>query len=69
MAKAITSSTTGNESQKQVPWKSPLVGFDSREFACGWGAAFINITMTYPIYKIIFRQVSSSARGTMVFIG
>lgn len=28
-----------------------------REFACGWGAAFINITVTYPVNKIIFRQV------------
>lgn len=30
---------------------------DHSEFICGWGAAFINITVTYPIYKIIFRQV------------
>lgn len=28
-----------------------------REFACGWGAAFVNITVTYPIYKMIFRQM------------
>jgi hypothetical protein len=28
-----------------------------KEFACGWSAAFINITMTYPINKIIFRQM------------
>ncbi|XP_017777766.1 PREDICTED: solute carrier family 25 member 51 [Nicrophorus vespilloides] len=28
-----------------------------KEFACGWGAAFINITLTYPVYKIIFRQM------------
>ena len=31
--------------------------FDWREFACGWGAALINITVTFPINKIIFRQV------------
>lgn len=31
--------------------------FDWRTFACGWGAAFINITVTYPIYKTIFRQM------------
>lgn len=31
--------------------------FDPREFACGWGAAFVNITVTYPIYKMIFRQM------------
>ncbi|KAK9694049.1 Mitochondrial carrier protein [Popillia japonica] len=28
-----------------------------REFACGCGAAFINITITYPINKLIFRQM------------
>ncbi|KAJ8921052.1 hypothetical protein NQ315_015848 [Exocentrus adspersus] len=28
-----------------------------REFACGWGAAFINVTVTYPINKLIFRQM------------
>lgn len=35
-----------------------LFHIDHSEFVCGWGAAFINITVTYPIYKIIFRQVS-----------
>lgn len=29
-----------------------------KDFMCGWGAAFCNITITYPINKIIFRQVS-----------
>lgn len=28
-----------------------------QEFTCGWGASFINITVTYPIYKVMFRQV------------
>lgn len=37
--------------------ENPLLLIDVKEFACGWGAAFINITVTYPIYKIIFRQV------------
>lgn len=32
--------------------------FEVKEFVCGWSAAFINITVTYPIYKIIFRQVN-----------
>lgn len=31
-----------------------------KEFTCGWGAAFINITVTYPIYKVMFRQVGNS---------
>ncbi|MPC62841.1 hypothetical protein E2C01_056932 [Portunus trituberculatus] len=31
---------------------------DSREFVCGWGAAFINITVTFPMNKVMFRQVN-----------
>lgn len=30
---------------------------DFREFVCGCGAALINITITYPINKVIFRQM------------
>jgi len=30
---------------------------DFNEFICGWGAAVINVTVTFPINKIIFRQV------------
>jgi hypothetical protein len=30
---------------------------DWKEFVCGWGAAFINISITFPINKLIFRQV------------
>lgn len=26
------------------------------EFICGWGAAFINITLTFPMNKVMFRQ-------------
>lgn len=29
-----------------------------QEFVCGWGASFINISVTYPVYKIMFRQVN-----------
>uniref|UniRef100_A0ABK9NGC3 Solute carrier family 25 member 51 n=1 Tax=Glossina morsitans morsitans TaxID=37546 RepID=A0ABK9NGC3_GLOMM len=31
--------------------------FNWEEFACGCGAAFVNIAITYPIYKMIFRQM------------
>lgn len=31
--------------------------FQWEEFACGCGSAFVNIAVTYPIYKIIFRQM------------
>lgn len=30
---------------------------DVKEFICGWGAAIINVSVTFPINKIIFRQV------------
>ena len=36
---------------------NPL-NWDLREFICGWGSAFINICVTYPINKVTFRQVS-----------
>lgn len=29
-----------------------------QEFVCGWSASLINITVTYPVYKIMFRQVN-----------
>lgn len=44
-----------------------LYTFDWREFACGWGAAFINITVTYPIYKMIFRQMLHGSTTTSAF--
>ncbi|ELU09895.1 hypothetical protein CAPTEDRAFT_128352 [Capitella teleta] len=28
----------------------------SREFVCGWGAASVNIMLTFPINKVMFRQ-------------
>lgn len=30
---------------------------DYSEFICGWGAAFINITLTFPVNKVMFRQM------------
>lgn len=30
---------------------------DFKEFVCGWGAAVINVSITFPINKIVFRQV------------
>lgn len=47
---------------KMSPLKNPFKSFDHREFLCGWGSAFINITMTYPLYKTIFRQVINRRR-------
>jgi len=30
--------------------------YQYREFVCGWGAAFVNITATFPMNKVMFRQ-------------
>lgn len=35
---------------------NPL-NWDFKEFICGWGSAFVNICVTYPINKVTFRQV------------
>ncbi|KAK6960171.1 solute carrier family 25 member 51 [Biomphalaria glabrata] len=50
-------------SYSQVPLPVPQTGLllptgqhRDREFICGWGAAFINICITFPINKTIFRQ-------------
>lgn len=47
---------------KKSPLSNPFQTFDYREFLCGWGSAFINITLTYPLYKTIFRQVKLCRR-------
>ncbi|KNC31805.1 hypothetical protein FF38_12428 [Lucilia cuprina] len=38
-----------------------------KEFACGCGAAFVNIGITYPIYKMIFRQMLHGVPITSAF--
>lgn len=52
-----TTSSTANANAYTIFLQKQLFHIDHSEFVCGWGAAFINITVTYPIYKIIFRQV------------
>ncbi|XP_013107152.1 mitochondrial nicotinamide adenine dinucleotide transporter SLC25A51 [Stomoxys calcitrans] len=41
--------------------------FHWMEFACGCGAAFVNIGITYPIYKMIFRQILHDVPITSAF--
>lgn len=36
--------------------------WDRREFICGWGAALVNICTTFPINKIMFRQMVHGVR-------
>lgn len=43
--------------EKSVRVPNRIADIQWREFLCGWGAACVNITITYPINKIIFRQV------------
>ena len=45
---------TSNKTTEPAP--TPM-SEDAREFVCGWGAAFINITVTFPMNKLMFRQV------------
>lgn len=49
--------------KRRLLFKNPLGHFDAREFACGWYAAFVNICLTYPVHKIIFRQVGGQSKG------
>lgn len=40
---------------------------DFKEFACGWGAAVINVSITFPIHKIIFRQILEDVPANAAF--
>ncbi|ESO09579.1 hypothetical protein HELRODRAFT_73742 [Helobdella robusta] len=40
---------------------------DYREFVCGWGAANVNILLTFPINKLIFRQQLLGISTTTAF--
>lgn len=40
---------------------------DFREFFCGYGAAFINICITFPINKLIFRQMAYGLNTSSAF--
>ncbi|KAJ8970904.1 hypothetical protein NQ317_009056 [Molorchus minor] len=44
-----------------------LPAFNWREFACGWGAAFVNVTVTYPVNKLIFRQMLHGVKAHHAF--
>ncbi|EGI61849.1 PREDICTED: solute carrier family 25 member 51 [Acromyrmex echinatior] len=48
-----------NVTSEKIPLHSVLRlnNSDVKEFFCGWGAAVINVSVTYPINKITFRQI------------
>lgn len=56
---------TSLQSEEQAPSMdhSP----DWVEFACGGGAAFINIMITFPLHKVIFRQQVFGISGNRAF--
>lgn len=39
-----------------------------KEFFCGWAAAIINVSITYPINKIIFRQMLHGVNTTSAYL-
>ncbi|XP_030751206.1 solute carrier family 25 member 51 [Sitophilus oryzae] len=39
-----------------------------QEFVCGWGAAFVNVGVTYPINKLIFRQMLHGIEAKSAFL-
>ncbi|XP_022901902.1 mitochondrial nicotinamide adenine dinucleotide transporter SLC25A51 [Onthophagus taurus] len=49
-----------------VDWRSQCVP-EWREFLCGCGSAIINITITYPINKLIFRQMLHGVKAHSAF--
>ena len=53
MSSPVSNSSSNHDSKP----KEKHSASDCREFVCGWGAAFINITVTFPMNKVMFRQV------------
>lgn len=47
----------GNHNDTPLLLRPPLSASEYKEFVCGWGAATVNILVTFPINKIIFRQM------------
>lgn len=58
-----------NPPAERVPLKTVLRlnRNDLKEVMCGWGAAVINVTVTFPINKIIFRQILEGVPASTAF--
>lgn len=50
--------STLNEDRMSAPVRTNSFQQHWKEFVCGGGAAFCNIVISYPLNKLIFRQVS-----------
>lgn len=56
-ATTIATAVSAREDHANIFLDRFFGAFQWEEFACGCGSAFVNIAVTYPIYKIIFRQM------------
>ena len=55
----ILERTCLNEDRMSVPVRVNNFQQHWKEFVCGGGAAFCNILISYPLNKLIFRQVTN----------
>ncbi|XP_059049078.1 mitochondrial nicotinamide adenine dinucleotide transporter SLC25A51 [Achroia grisella] len=53
-----------NESGMEVPMPTPGLPIHWKEFVCGGGSAFCNILISYPLNKLIFRQMMHGVETT-----
>ncbi|KAG8196494.1 hypothetical protein JTE90_012310 [Oedothorax gibbosus] len=62
---------SSSDMTKSIPHKLPPDGTDHmvkvEEFVCGWGSAFINIIITFPINKVMFRQMLHGVNSQHAF--
>ncbi|CAG0918588.1 unnamed protein product [Notodromas monacha] len=56
-AKSSSSSSTAAVQRGDGSRRPLRDAVDWRQYAAGWGAAFVNITVTFPLNKIMFRQM------------
>lgn len=59
--------STGQYLSDQGKSMSKQIQVHWREFVCGGGAAFCNIVISYPLNKLIFRQMMHGVEATFVF--
>ncbi|XP_013771964.1 solute carrier family 25 member 51-like [Limulus polyphemus] len=61
ISRPVTTNTNHQFSKTSILESSsqckPKTTRNLQEYTCGWGAAFINISVTFPIHKVIFRQM------------
>lgn len=57
------SSQDGGPQDQTLEVLTLLEHWHKPEFACGWGAAFVNICVTFPLNKVIFRQQLHGVRS------